>query len=81
MSTTDADRCKYINYINDNINELKINFRKEVLQMIKYSDILDDKIVEKGNGSQVKYSDIDNNLLKSIYNFIQNKRNMKTDFI
>lgn len=64
---------QYILYINDNINELKINYRKDVLQIILGSDIDDDKIVEKGNGTQIKFSDIEPTLLQNIYNFIYTK--------
>lgn len=64
---------RFILYINDNINELKLNHRKEVLQMIIGADIDDDKIVEKGNGTQIKFSDINVDLLKNIYNFVYNK--------
>lgn len=64
---------QYTLYINDNINELKINYRKDVLQIILGSDMDEDKIVEKGNGTQIKFSDIDPVLLQNIYNFIYNK--------
>lgn len=73
--------AKYINYINDNINELKLSFRKEILQIILYSNIDDDKVVEKGSGTQIKFSDIDPILLKNIYNFIYKKIELSTDII
>ncbi len=72
---------KYIIYINDNINELKLNHRKEVLQIIIGSDIEDEKIVEKGNGTQVRYVDIDGLLLKKIYNYMFNKLELSHDVI
>lgn len=72
-SITKQKLNQYILYINDNVNELKLNHRKDVLQMIMGSEIDDDKIVEKGNGTQIKFSDIDSELLQSIYNFIYNK--------
>lgn len=72
---------KYINYINDNINELKLSFRKEILQIILYSNIDDDKVVEKGSGTQIKFSDIDPILLKNIYNFIYKKIELSADII
>jgi hypothetical protein len=67
------DRNNYIIYIYDHINEIKPKYRKELLQMILYSNIGDNKIIEKGNGTQIKYSDIPDTLLISIYNFIYNK--------
>lgn len=64
---------QYILYIHDSINELKINHRKDVLQIILGSDIQDSKISEKGNGTQIKFSDIPPPLLQIIYNFIHSK--------
>jgi hypothetical protein len=76
-----TERNKYIHYINDNINELKVSFRKEVLQTILYSNLPESKIVEKGNGTQVKYGDIDDQLLKNIYNYIYQKIELSSDLV
>lgn len=70
---TENDKNKYILYICDNINELKLNNRREILQMIMYANIDSDKIIEKGNGTQIKFADISDILLKNIYNYIHNK--------
>lgn len=70
---TENDKNKYILYICDNINELKLNNRREILQMIMYANIDSDKIIEKGNGTQIKFADISDILLKNIYNYIYNK--------
>jgi hypothetical protein len=80
-SITKQKLNQYILYINDNVNELKLNHRKDVLQMIMGSEIDDDKIVEKGNGTQIKFSDIDSELIQSIYNFIYNKLESSTRLI
>lgn len=77
----DITTIKYISYINDNINELKLSFRKEILQIILYSNIDDDKVVEKGSGTQIKFSDIDAILLKNIYNYIHRKIELSSDII
>jgi hypothetical protein len=76
-----TERNKYIHYINDNINELKVSFRKEVLQTILYSNLPESKIVEKGNGTQVKYGDIDDQLLKNIYNYIYQKIELSSELV
>lgn len=76
-----SERNMYIMYIHNNIDELKISFRTEILQIILYSAIAEDKIVEKGSGTQVKYSDLDISLLKNIYNFISKKIELSTDII
>jgi hypothetical protein len=68
-------------YIHDNINELKLNHRREILQMIKYANIDDDKIVEKGSGTQIKFSEISVELLHQIYNFIYTKIEISADII
>jgi hypothetical protein len=73
METAKKNNQLYITYITDNINELKLSHRKELLQLIIYSNLNDESIVEKGNGTQIKFSDIDNNLLFSIYNFVHKK--------
>ena len=70
---SDDDRNKFIVYVNDKINELKLSNRKEILQMIMYSQISSSKIIEKGGGTQIKMSDINDSLLKNIYNYIYNK--------
>lgn len=70
------ERNKLIMYIYDHVNDLKLNHRKEVLQMIMYN-VDHDKIVEKGNGTQIKFSDMNDNILKNIYNYIYNKSELE----
>lgn len=77
----DINTNKYVTYIYDNINELKLSFRKEILQIILYSSIEDEKIVEKGSGTQIKFSDIDPILLKNVYNYIYKKIELSSDII
>jgi hypothetical protein len=67
------DVKKYTIYINDNIQELKLNHRKEILQILMCSNIDQKLILEKGSGTQIKFADIDPSLLKLIYNNIYNK--------
>jgi hypothetical protein len=67
-----------IKYINENIVKLLLAERKEVLQIL-YNSIGDSKISTKGNGSQIKYKDIPNHTLLSIYSYIQNKLNIKNN--
>ena len=59
-------------YIIDNVNELYLNDRKIVLEMI-YNSISRCKLNEKGNGTQVNISDLSDILLNNIYTFIQLK--------
>lgn len=69
----DSTTTKYITYIHDNIDDLRPIFKKEILQIILYSNIDEDKIVEKGNGTQIKFLDLDPALIKNIYNYIYKK--------
>lgn len=78
---SDQKRKYIILYLDDKVNELRLNHRTEILQMILYSSIEDSKVVEKGNGTQVKFSDIPNELLLSIYNFVHNKVENAEDII
>lgn len=75
------DCDKYIIYIANKINELRLCHRKEVLQMILYSNIDQSKIKEKGNGTQIKFSELSPDLIKNIYNFVYNKVENSTDII
>jgi hypothetical protein len=68
-----SNHNKHIVYINDNINELKICHRREILQIILGSEIELKKIVEKGNGTQIKFGDLSPEIIKTIYNYIYNK--------
>jgi hypothetical protein len=67
------DKNTIIMYITDTISELKLTHRIEILQMIIYSNIDSSKIVEKGGGTQIKFSDLSDTILENIYNYIYNK--------
>ena len=62
-----------IRFICENINELRRNFRKEILQIIMGSQIPESKIYEKGGGVQIKIIDIPKELINNIYNYIDKK--------
>jgi hypothetical protein len=68
-------------YIIDNINELIINDRKTVLQMI-YNSSSRDKLKEKGSGTQIKIEDLPNILIETIYVFVEEKsKEQYLDFV
>lgn len=71
------NRATIIIFIKKHINELSINERKDILQMIVNSPIEDNKIQTKGNGTQIKFCDIPKNTIMSIYGYIQNKLSNK----
>lgn len=62
-----------IRFICENINELRRNFRKEILQIMMGSQIPESKIYEKGGGTQIKVADIPVELINTIYNYIKKK--------
>ena len=63
---------KYIHYLSDHVDEIKLKHRRELLQIILCSNINNDKIIEKGVGSEIKFSDIDDDTLEKLYNYLKN---------
>lgn len=63
------ERNELIEYINEHIDELSYKSKKNVLHMI-INNVPDDKIKEKGTGTQIQYDDIPNDLLIILYNHI-----------
>jgi hypothetical protein len=59
-------------YIIENINELNIYDRIEILQIL-YNSIARTKLVEKGSGTQIKISDIPDDILLNIETLIKQK--------
>jgi hypothetical protein len=67
-------------YICNNVDELNFQNRKDVLQVI-YNSSSQNKITEKGNGSQIKMNDLPIMLIRTIYDFINLKLEaQKTEF-
>ena len=64
-------------FIFDNINDLPIDDRKDILQII-YNSQFRDKLNEKGNGVQIKISDLSQAIIDKIYITIINKLNDQT---
>ena len=61
-----------LTFITDNINELVMQDRREILQML-YNSPSRSKLKEKGGGTQIKLNDISEQLIEKIYNFINTK--------
>jgi hypothetical protein len=64
-------------YICNNIDDLNFQNRKDVLQVI-YNSPSKKKITEKGNGSQIKMDDLPEVLIRTIYDFINQKLKAQT---
>jgi len=67
-----------IDYIIENINNLNKSNRIEVLCIVMET-IDHDKIMEKGNGTYIKFKDLDNTLICNIYAYIYNKIQINTN--
>ena len=76
----DNINCKYA-FICDNVNELNIEHRKHILQMI-FNSSDRNKIKEKGVGSQINMNEISPQLINKIFIFIeQTLKNQQFDII
>ena len=73
MEKNDPDQDLKIRFICENINDLRRNFRKEILQIMLGSQIPESKIYEKGGGTQIKIVDIPKELINTIYNYVKKK--------
>ena len=61
-----------LTFITDNINELLIQDRREILQMI-YNSASRSKLKEKGGGTQIKLNDLSEQLMEKIYDSVKLK--------
>ena len=61
-----------LTFITDNINELLIQDRREILQMI-YNSSSRSKLKEKGSGTQIKLNDLSEQLMEKIYDSVKKK--------
>jgi hypothetical protein len=59
-------------FIIDNINEVMVQDRREILQLI-YNSPSRSKLKEKGGGTQIKLDDLSDLLVDKIYNLILDK--------
>lgn len=58
-------------YIYENINDIDISSRRELLQIIfNHSSEI---IKEKGNGVQIKFDDIPESIINTLYNILYKK--------
>jgi hypothetical protein len=71
MNSIITPKAMYL-YICNNVDELNLENRKDVLQII-YKSSSKKKITEKGNGSQIKMDDLPEMLIRTVYDFINQK--------
>ena len=72
MSTTRREKELYIC---NNINNILLIHRKQILQII-FNSQSRDKLKEKGNGTTIKLSDLHINDIQNIQNIISQKINL-----
>lgn len=65
---------KYIKYY---INDLSLNERQDILQMLVNASIDDSKLQNKGGGTQIKIRDIPRPTIVMVYNYITHKLSAK----
>jgi len=63
---TDVTRTVKESFIFENINELSLQDRREILQII-YNSQFRSKINEKGNGVQIKLEELSDTIIDKIY--------------
>jgi hypothetical protein len=68
-----SERDNLIVYIDEHIDELTFNDKRDILSMLKMNIIDSKKFKHKGTGTQIAYKDIPNDLVIWIYNKIYNK--------
>lgn len=59
-------------FISDNINEISIDDRKDILYLL-YNSCHREKLKEKGNGTQIKMKDLADEMIDKIYDLINKK--------
>jgi hypothetical protein len=67
-------------FILDNINELQLQDRREILQMV-YNSASRSKLKEKGSGTQINLEDISDILIEKIYTLMNEKLNEQDNII
>jgi hypothetical protein len=70
--STELQDAQMIKYIVRSVSELQITERQQILQMI-LNAVPDSKIQTKGDGTQVKISDIPRSTMLMIHNYISTK--------
>jgi hypothetical protein len=67
-----TERSANIEYINQHVTILSKADKQNILQII-LNNVSDDKIISKGDGSQVKFADLDDSCVKSLADYIKAK--------
>jgi hypothetical protein len=63
-----------VTFITDNINELMIHDRRNILQIL-YNSNVRNKLKEKGGGTQIKIDELSDHIIIKLYDLICTKLN------
>ena len=72
---TIEERNIIVKYIDEHIDEMSYNDRRDILSMLKMNIIDKEKFRQKGDGTQIVFKDISNDLIIWIHNRIYSKIN------
>jgi hypothetical protein len=70
-----------IAYIKRHVDDLLVSERQDILQIVMNSPIEDKKIQTKGNGTQIRFKDLDQSTILTIYTYIQTKLQVKMSML
>lgn len=70
----DTTLCEKKSFIFDNVNELSLQDRREILQII-YNSPFRSKIKEKGNGVQIKIEELSESIIDKMYTKLVQRNN------
>lgn len=68
----DSQIIEMIIYVKQKIDELSLNERRDILQIL-INNGLEDKIIEKGGGSQIKFKEIPRSIIVDIHKYAKTK--------
>jgi hypothetical protein len=76
---SEMDIIDMIKFITQRVNDLSETERKEIYRIIYNSDIDSNKIQEKGGGIQIKFRDIPQTAIVSVYQYMKKRISEKED--
>ncbi len=69
------EKNNHIVYIQNNVYKISVDDRQAILQMIINANVASNKIQTKGDGTEIKFSNIPAEIIRDIYHFIQQRIN------
>ena len=60
-----------INYIEENVEDLEVSERRDILQMLVNSGFEESRIITKGGGVMIKFAHISPELIRNIHSYVR----------